>query len=284
MTGTKPNAIPQPMDDTRLHLYVAWGCPFCHRVLATLALTGLRDQVTYTWMRNIKSEAGWEIEPGDDPLLGATFLADVYGQLEPRAGHRPSVPLLVDLSAKTLLSSSSPEITRYFAGGMNGTRPVRRDLCPVDLVGQIDWMNAWLHDNVNRAVYIVGFSTEQADYEEKVGKLFSSLDELESRLATQPYLLGKNLTESDVYLLATLERFDSVYYPLFKCSYRRVAEYPALSNYREQLRAIDGVSETYNHVCTKEHYFCSVMHVGGEVRNLNPSRVVPVDTFTLEPT
>lgn len=57
-----------------------------------------------------------------------------------------------------------------------------------------------------------------------------------------------------------------------------------LSDYRERLRAIDGVAETYNQKCTKEHYFCSVMHVGGEVRDLNPSRLVPVDPFNHEPT
>ena len=98
MTNTEPNAIPRPTGDTQLHLYLAWGCPFCHRVLATLALTGLKDQVTYTWMRNVKNVAGWEIEPGNDPLFGATFLREIYEQLEPGAGHTPSVPLLVDLS------------------------------------------------------------------------------------------------------------------------------------------------------------------------------------------
>ena len=284
MANAKPSAISRPTGEMQLHLYLAWGCPFCHRVLATLVLTGLKDHVTYTWMRNIKSEAGWEIEPGNDPLFGATFLRDIYEQLEPGAGHRPSVPLLVDLSSKTFLSSSSAEITRYFARGMNGSCSVSRELSPVELVEQIDGMNAWLHDHVNRAVYTVGFTTEQANYEEKVGKLFSSLDELESRLAAQSYLMGNTLTESDLYLLPTLERFDSVYYLLFKCSYRRVAEYPALSDYRERLRTIDGIAETYNHKCTKEHYFCSVMHVGGEVRDLNPSRLVPVDPFNYEPT
>lgn len=284
MTAKEPNTIPQPTDKTMFHMYVARGCPFCHRVLATLALTGLKDQVTYTWMRNVKSEAGWEIEPGKDPLFGANFLREVYEQLEPGAGRRKSVPLLVDLSSKTLLSISSAEMTRYFARGMNGAHSVPRELSPVDLVEQIDAMNAWLHSHVNRAVYTVAFATEQADYEEKVGNLFRSLDELESRLTTQSYLLGNTLTESDLYLLATLERFDSVYYPLFKCGYRRIADYPVLSNYHERLAAIDGVAETYSHACTKEHYYRSVMHVDGQVRDLNPSRLVPVDPFTHETT
>ncbi len=52
MTNAKPSAISRPTGETQLHLYLAWGCPSCHRVLATLALTGLEDHVTYTWMRN----------------------------------------------------------------------------------------------------------------------------------------------------------------------------------------------------------------------------------------
>jgi len=277
MTTTTPIDIPRPARETRLHLYAARGCPFCHRVLVALALTGLSRRVTLTWMCNVKGEAGWEIAPGDDPLFAETSLKGVYDRLEPGAVHRPAVPLLVDLSSRTLLSSSSAAITRFVAQGMNGAYAVDRDLCPAPIVERIDAMNRWLHDNVNRAVYQVGFATTQAEYEQRVARLFQSLDDLESRLSTRLYLLGGVLTESDLYLLATLVRFDSVYHPLFKCSYRRIADYPALSAYLERLQAMDGVAATYDHQLTKEHYFRSVMHVGGEVRDLNPSHLVPVD-------
>ena len=106
---------------------------------------------------------------------------------------------------------------------------------PARPVEQIDTMNAWLHDNINTAVYTVGFASEQRDYELKVAKLFRSLDELDSRLTNQPYLLGNTITESDLYLLATLVRFDTIYYPLFRCTYRRIADYPALSDYLRRL-------------------------------------------------
>ena len=59
--------IPRPITESRLHLYLARACPFCHRVSATLALTGLDRHVSVTWMANVKGEAGWEIAPGDDP-------------------------------------------------------------------------------------------------------------------------------------------------------------------------------------------------------------------------
>ncbi len=147
---------------------------------------------------------------------------------------------------------------------------------------RIDAMNAWLHDNVNRAVYAVGFASEQRDYEEKVAKLFQSLDILDSRLTDQPYLLGDAITESDLYLLATLVRFDTIYYPLFRCTYRRIADYPALSGYLRRLQEIDGIETTFNHALIKQHYFCSVMHVGGEVLDFNPSRLVPVDSQMYE--
>ena len=280
MTKTKPthDDIPKPTDESRLHLYLAWGCPFCHRVLAALTLTGLTERVTITWMRNIKGPAGWEIAPGDDPLFAETSLKQVYERLEPGSDHRPSVPLLIDLSSHTMLSTSSSQITRFFVRGMSGMYPVNYDLAPEPLLEQIDTMNAWLHDNVNRAVYAVGFASEQRDYEKKVARLFQSLDELDHRLTDQPFLFGAAVTESDLYLLATLVRFDTIYYPLFRCTYRRIADYPALSAYLQRLLQVDGITGTYDHALNKQHYFCSVMHVGGDVLDLNPSRLVPVDS------
>lgn len=274
----KHDDIPQPTDESRLHLYLAWACPFCHRVLAALTLTGLIERVSITWMQNIKGPAGWGIAPGNDPLFAETSIKRVYERLEPGADHRPSVPLLVDLSSQKRLSSSSSQITRFLARGMNGAYSVNHDLAPASLIEKIDAMNAWLHDNVNRAVYAVGFAAEQRVYEDKVARLFQSLDKLDSRLSDQPFLFGATITESDLYLLATLVRFDTIYYPLFRCSYRRIVDYPGLSAYFQRLLEIDGITSTYDHALNKQHYFCSVMHVGGEIMDFNPSRLVPVDS------
>lgn len=274
------NALNTPVytqDKTlKLHLYLAWACPFCHRVLAALVLAGFSEQVSITWMRNIKKAAGWEIPTGDDPLFGETTLARIYEKLNPHNSHAPSVPLLVDLNSEKLLSASSTEITRFFSTGMDGAYPVKRQLAPSLLVDKINCMNQWLHENINRAVYRVGFATEQNDYEIKASQLFKAIDKLEQRLGQQTFLLGDMLTESDVYLLATLVRFDSVYYPLFRCSYRYISSYPLLSEYLSRLCAIEGIADTYSITLNKQHYYCSVMHVDGEIRDLNPSRIIPV--------
>jgi putative glutathione S-transferase len=270
------NSVYSQHNKVKLQLYLAWACPFCHRVLATLLLAGFIEQVGITWMRNIKKAAGWEIATADEPLFGETSLKRIYEKLDPDTNQPATVPLLVDLHSKTLLSANSAEITRFFSTGMNGAYPVKQQLAPPFLVDNINCMNQWLHENINRAVYRVGFATEQSDYEIKVNKLFKAIDKLEQSLWQQPFLLAGGLTESDLYLLATLVRFDSVYYPLFKCSYRYIADYPRLSEYLSRLCAIEGIAATYNTRLNKQHYYCSVMHVDGEIRDLNPSRIIPV--------
>lgn len=39
------------------------------------------------------------------------------------------------------------------------------------------------------------------------------------------------------------------------------------------------MNNTYSHSLIKEHYYLSVMHVGGEILDLNPSRLIPVDSW-----
>lgn len=262
----------QLLQDARLHAYLAWGCPFCHRVFAALVLTGLQNKISISWMENIKGPAGWKLAPKTDPLYAEDSLKKIYQRLDPDSEHRPSVPLLVDLSSKQLVSTSSKDITRLITTGLNGRHATNCDLVPANLIDAIDRSNAWLHTNINRAVYQVGFSSETSEYEVKVARLFRSLDELERQLSARPFLLGNVLTESDIFLLATLVRFDNVYYPLFRCNVRRIADYPALSDYLARLKAIEGMSETFDPDLIVEHYFQSVIHVGGQLRRLHPGQ------------
>lgn len=270
--------ISAPHRESNLHLYLAWACPFCHRVLAALVLTGLTEQIGITWMRNIKSAAGWEIAAGDDPLFGETMLQGIYEKLDSYGKHKPSVPLLVDRSSKKLLSTSSAQITRFFSTGMNGNFPVKLQLAPLPIRDNINYMNQYLHENINRAVYRVGFATKQSEYESRVHTLFDAIDTLEQRLGQQAFLFGDFLTESDLYLLATLVRFDSVYYPLFRCNYRHIADYPTLSEYLRLVCSLEGIADTYNASLNIQHYYCSTIHMDGEIRFLNPSGNIPVDS------
>jgi len=267
------------IDNSQLHLYLAWACPFCHRILAALAITKLEAYISITWMENTKDEAGWKINPAEEPLFNVDSLKTVYQQLAPAVEHSYSVPLLVDKKNNILVSSSSADIVRYITKGFDDTYTVAYNLMPNQLDEAINEMNRWLHDKINRAVYLVAFATEQSDYEDKLNELFKALDKLERQLTEQSYLFGNQLTESDLYLLATLERFDNIYFHLFKCSLKRIADYPALSRYLNHLRNIGSLATSYQAALTKEHYFISTMHVLGQARELNPSKIIPIDYY-----
>jgi putative glutathione S-transferase len=269
---------PHPIDvpPESLRLYAAWGCPFCHRVLAGLHATGLADRIAITWVSDIKRENGWEIEDAPDPVFGASLIREVYAAADPGANHRPAVPILVNEETRRLASTESPAILRYIATGFAGREPVRVDLCPVDLHEEINALNRWLHDHVNRAVYTVGFAREQSDYERKAFALFRDLDTLDERLSDSTFLFGDGLTESDLFLYGTLNRFDIVYSPLFRCSLKRVADYGGLSRFVANVAGQPGMSDSFNLTRTKIHYFRSLIQSAAGTLDPNPSGIVPI--------
>ena len=100
------------------------------------------------------------------------------------------------------------------------------DYYPEELRNEIDAINSKIYETLNNGVYRCGFATTQKAYEVAFSKLFVCLDELESRLSNQRFLLGSRITEADWRLFTTLIRFDSVYYSHFKTNLRRIFDYP----------------------------------------------------------
>lgn len=76
-----------------------------------------------------------------------------------------------------------------------------------------------------------GFAQSQEAYDGAVNELFSTLDEIEDHLGSNRYLCGERLTLADVCLFTTLIRFDPVYNVLFKCTKKKLVEYPNLYGY-----------------------------------------------------
>jgi putative glutathione S-transferase len=99
--------------------------------------------------------------------------------------------------------------------------------------------------------------------------LFDELDHLEALLGRQPWLCGDRITEADWRLFPTLLRFDPVYHHHFKCSRRRLRDYPNLWNHTRALYQVPGIRETVNLPETRMHYFAS--H-----ETINPHRIVPI--------
>ncbi|MCK5875627.1 MAG: glutathione S-transferase family protein [Alcanivoracaceae bacterium] len=258
----------------RYHLYVSLACPWAHRTLIFRELKGLQDMIGVTVVNPLMLEQGWPLDTGfpgatGDALYGLDFLYQLYLKANPEYSGRVTVPVLWDKQQQAIVSNESADIIRMFNHAFDDVGARRGDYYPEALRSEIDKVNARVYDRVNNGVYKAGFATRQTAYEDAVQELFAELDWLEARLSKQRWLVGDQITEADWRLFTTLVRFDPVYVGHFKCNLRRIADYPALSNYLRDLYQQPGIAGTVNLMHIKHHYYRS--HP-----TINPSRVVPV--------
>jgi glutathionyl-hydroquinone reductase len=185
---------PEP-EPGRYHLYVSWACPWAHRTIIGRMLKGLEDAISMSTVDPIRDERGWAFTGGEyaDPINGFSYLAHAYDATDPRYDGRVSVPVLWDTREGRIVNNESSDILRFLTTvfGELGSDDV--DLCPDDLREEIDALNERIYERVNNAVYVAGFSTDQAAYEETVDTLFATLDELDERLADRRFLFGDEL-------------------------------------------------------------------------------------------
>ena len=221
----------------------------------------------------LMAENGWTFEPAvgviPDPVINATYLHELYTHVDPNYSGRVTVPMLYDLKQNKIVNNESSEIMRMLNTAFYGVGAEEGDYYPKELQEEIDAVNELVYHNVNNGVYKAGFATNEGVYQEEVGRLFKTLDQLEARLENQRYLVGDQITEADWRLFTTLIRFDSVYYSHFKCNIRQIRDYKNLWRYTRELYNWPGIAETVNFKHIKEHYYRS--H-----KNINPTGIVPV--------
>ena len=79
-----------------------------------------------------------------------------------------------------------------------------------------------------------------------MGEVFGALDELDERLGETRFLSGDTFTWLDLRLFKTLVRFDPVYAVYFKCTTKRIADYPNV-RHAAALRALWALWVTVDH-------------------------------------
>lgn len=269
-----------PPEAGRYHLYVSYACPWASRVIAVRRLKGLEQAIGMTVVDPERDELGWRFgngEPGTqppdgepDPVNGWRHLSEGYLASDPAFDDRVTVPVLWDKQAGTIVNNESSELMRMLGQEFNEVAEnPSLDLYPEDLRERIDGLNQRVYDDVNNGVYKAGFATTQAAYERAVRVLFDSLGWLEDLLSQDRYLTGPRLTEADLRLAMTLFRFDAVYVSHFKCSIRRLVDYPNLWSYARDIYQHPGVAETVNFDHIKRHYYRTHPKI-------NPTRIVPL--------
>jgi putative glutathione S-transferase len=262
-----------PAEAGRYHLYVSLACPWAHRTVIFRKLKKLENVVSMSTVSPDMLQDGWafnkaEGSSGDD-VNGKSKMSEIYLLANPKYSGRVSVPVLWDKKKKTIVNNESSEIIRMFNSAFDAFTNERTDYYPQALRKEIDAVNDLVYPNINNGVYRTGFATSQAAYEQAFRNVFDALEEIEQRLSTQRYLVGNQITEADWRLYTTLVRFDAVYYSHFKCNWRRIEDFPNLSNYLRDLYQVPGVAETTSLEQIKRHYYFSQ-------RKVNPTGIVPV--------
>ena len=258
----------------RYHLYVAWNCPWAHRVLIYLVLKKLEHAFTVAYSIPGLREQGWTFEANPafpdctpDKVNGFRYLHQAYAAASPKYTGKVTVPTLWDKKTRKIVNNESSEIIRMLNSEFRGIAGDDTDYYPPQLRGEIDKVNELVYTRINNGVYRCGFARSQEAYDAAYDSLFSALDEVERMLGRSRYLVGDKPTEADWRLFPTLVRFDVAYFSIFRCNRQRIADYPNLSRYLKELYRTPGIAAT-----VKPRYYVLGYW---SVKKVNPSGIIP---------
>ncbi|GFP85398.1 glutathionyl-hydroquinone reductase yqjg [Phtheirospermum japonicum] len=275
-----------------LHLYVGLPCPWAHRTLIVRALKGLETAVPVS-IAAAGEDGSWQFKdtnysptaipensnrddyfvPGPDKANRCKTLKEVYNLRRGGYNGRSTVPMLWDFDRKEIVCNESYDIIELFNSGLNGiSSNPGLDLSPHPLKERIEEWNRIIYPNINNGVYRCGFAQSQEAYDIAANELFTTLDTVDKHLGSSRYLCGDTLTLADVCLFTTLIRFDLVYNVLFKCTKKKLIEYPNLHGYMRDIYQIPKVAATCNLGAIMDGYYKILFPLNpGSIRPAIPS-------------
>ncbi len=264
------NFTPEP---NRYHLFVAFNCPWCHRVTLARNILGLQDSITLDVAFPGRTDDNdpiapnlWEFNPERvATLTGKTFpectvetatgrnyrlVKQIYAV---EGSDEASVPILYDKKSKRIVNNESAEIVRMLnehasALGSSIESVDRWNLFPDNksMRAQIEAVNRDVYTNINNGAYKAGFSSDQKVYATAFEAYFGALARIETQLSydQRPFITGENFTEADLRLYPTLYRHDPVYYVRMKLNAAKIVQFPYLWRWLCRVYALPGVEQS----------------------------------------
>ena len=257
---------------SRYHLYISLACPWAHRTLIFRKLKGLETFIDISVVHWLMEENGWTFKEGPgvipDSVNHARFMHQVYTKANPDYTGRVTVPVLWDKETSSIVSNESSDIIQMLNSSFDSIGASPGDFFPTDLATKMNQVNEKIYDTFNNGVYKCGFATSQKAYQNALDELFKTMYWMEERLSQGRYLLGNIMTASDWRAFPTLCRFDAIYHAHFKCSKKRLIDYPNLWDYTRDLYQMPGISGTFDMEHARKHYYLS--HI-----QINPTAIIP---------
>jgi putative glutathione S-transferase len=272
-----------PTEPGRYHLFVAFNCPWCHRVVLARNVLGLQNSITMdvafpnrTGEDDPEGPNLWEFNPERIATLTGKTLPECTTETGTGQGYRltkdiyraegsseQSVPILYDKIAERIVNNESAEIIRMLdqhatALGSRIADDARHVLYPrrAGTRTNIDQLNDLIYTAINNGAYKAGFSSDQSVYAAAFSKYFDTLEGLNSLLSDgRSYLTGAAFNEVDLRLFPTLYRHDPVYYIRMKLNGGKIFDYPYLWQWLCRVYALDGVAESNSLIHCKQGYF-----------------------------
>ena len=262
-----------PVKPGAYRLVAARACPWANRTLISRRLLGLEEVISVGMPGPTHDVRSWQFdldENGLDPVLEIERLQQAYFNRFEDYPRGITVPAMVEIESKAVVTNNFPQITEDFAKEWREYhRPGAPDLWPSELEEEMREVMKRIYTEINNGVYRCGFAGTQESYEKAYDRLFTALDWVEERLEKRRYLMGDHITEADIRLFTTLVRFDAVYYSHFKCNRQTLASMPNLWGYARDLFQTPGFGDTVDFQQIKEHYY--IVH-----EDINPTQIVPV--------
>jgi len=178
----------------RFHLYAGWFSPWSHRSTLVIALAGLEDLVSVSY-----------VDPAHDARGAFTLLKDAYEVTDPHFTGPVTVPTLWDWETRRVVTNDYATLDIDLATEFREWSRTGVELYPPDLRDEIDELDRWLGPVVNQGVFRVG--GDPAAGRRARADLNAAFSTLDRRLANSAYLLGDRLTLADIRLWVTLVRY-----------------------------------------------------------------------------
>lgn len=254
-------------------LFVSLSCPWCHRLTIIHHIKKLEPQLPLHIVGEPRQQ-GYALNGGEEISIPGIskpvrHLHELYTATVPDYTGRSTIPVLWDGDQGQIINNESTDLLHYLNDLPASPDGLDIDFFPPEQMTQMKEWDGILYDGLNNGVYEAGFAKSQDAYEKAVVKVFATLDQLEAHLENRNYMIGKSLTATDCRLYPTLVRFDPVYHSHFKCSLRRITDYPNLQRYMRILEQTFYLQKTVDMDVIRHAYFFND-------RDINPTGIIPL--------
>lgn len=225
------------------HYVIYWnpGCNWSNRPVIARDLLGLHDEIKDYIVEGTgeSNKYGWGF-PGEDdfkdPYTGVYFLSDLYTNADPGFTGRATTPTFADYVEKKALNNDYHRLTNYLEVAFRALQPKDApDLYPVKYRKEIDEFNDWLFPNINDGHYRQAFATSPEGYKDGHDAFHAALEKLDERLATNRFLFGDYITDSDIRAFVSLVKWEAGFYLLVGPQKKRIREYKNVWEYVKEL-------------------------------------------------